>query len=292
MVMTAVSDANGTKLPRSGYFWGVHPPRYVAAAVHGELRGVTEESETPVGSWFEMQRSHTPSSLIPPYADQSLAFQRTSSEIPALHKTTAANVFLPTWTGSTDSSWREFRRAFEPLRLAADAVIEAIDDTLGRGLGTSSQERHAGLSAVARLVDVLGLRRPAILRMAGVPESTFYAWQKNPGSAIRTSTISRLLRLQAQVAILDEALGRDRMRSWLLSADRFERLQGNDTEFARVLAEAETAVRETVRITPRRRMRRADYAASSADDTGASTQDATAWPGAVKIPNQETPSGQ
>ena len=174
-------------------------------------------------------------------------------------------------------------------KLRAGVVIEAVDDTLGRGLGTSPGERHAGLSAVARLVDVLGLRRPAVLRMAGVPESTFYAWRKNPGSVIRTSTISRLLRLQAQVAILDEALGRDRMRSWLLSADRFERLQGNDTEFARVLDEAEAAVRDTARIMPRRRMRRADYSASFAGEAEAGTPEIAVWPGAAKIPDQEGP---
>jgi hypothetical protein len=287
MVMTAVSDANGTKLPRTGYFWGVHPPRYVSSAVHGEFHGIAEDSETPVGSLFEMQQSQTPSSLIPPYADQLLAFQWKSSEIPALHKTAAAAVFFPTRAGSTDSSWWEFRRAFEPLRLAADAVIEAIDDTLRRELGTSSQEKHAGLSAVARLVDVLGLRRPVILRMAGVPESTFYAWRKNPDSVIRTSTISRLLRLQAQVAILDEALGRERMRSWLLSADRFERLQGNDTEFAQVLDEAEADVRDTARIIPRRRMRRADYSASFAGETEVSAPETAVWPGAGKVRSQE-----
>lgn len=291
MVMTAVSDANGTRLPRSGYFWGVHPPRYAASAVHGELHGDAEDSETSVDSWPETQQSYTPSSLIPSYADQLLAFQWASPEIPALHTTAAAAVFLPGWSGSTDSSWREFRRAFEPLRLAAEAVIEAIDDTLSRGLSTSPENKHAGLSAVARLVDVLGLRRPVILRMAGVAESTFYAWRKNPGSVIRTSTISRLLQLQAQVAVLDEALGQDRMRSWLLSADRFERLQGNDTQFAQVLTEAEAAVREAVRVTPRRRMRRADYAASPAAEAGASAKETTMWPGAAKTPSPESASG-
>jgi hypothetical protein len=79
---------------------------------------------------------------------------------------------------------------------------------------------HAGLAAVSRLVDILGLIRPTILRMGGVPSSTFYAWQNNPNAVIRTPTISRLLRLQAQIAILDEALGRERMRAWVLSAAR------------------------------------------------------------------------
>jgi len=70
---------------------------------------------------------------------------------------------------------------------------------------TAARTNHAGLAAVARLVDVLGLSRPTILRMGGVPTSTFfYAWQKSPHAVLRTPTVTRLLRLQAQVAILDE----------------------------------------------------------------------------------------
>lgn len=291
MVIAAVSDAKGTKLPRSGYFWGVNPPQYSASAVHGELHGATEGSETPVASLLEAQEHSTPSSLIPSYADPLLAFQWTLPDISVLHKTAAANVFLPASAESTDSPWREFRRALAPLRSAADAVIEAISDTLGRGDSTSPQAGHAGLSAVSHLVDVLGLSRPTVLRMAGVPESTFYAWQKNPRSVIRTPTIGRLLRLQAQVAILEEALGRDRMRSWIMSVNRFERLQGDEAEFAQVLGEAEAALREAVRITPRRRMRRADYAASSADDTKASIPETAAWTGAAKLSDPEGSRG-
>jgi hypothetical protein len=122
--------------------------------------------------------------------------------------------------------------------------------------------------------------------MGGVPASTFYAWQKNPNSVIRTPTVARLLRLQAQVAILDEALGRERMRSWLLSAERFDRLQGNDAAFARVLAEAETAMTDATRITPRRRMSRADYSAGSGVEAEASARKAPAWPGAAKMPDE------
>jgi hypothetical protein len=287
MFTAAVSDAKGTTLPRSGYFWGVHPPQYITSATRGEFHDVTEGSETRVSGWLEMQESHTPSDLIPPYADQLLAAQWAFPDVSILRKTAVVNVALPAWNESTDSPWQEFRRALSPLRLAADAVIEAISDPFGLGHNTSPQAEHAGLSAVARLVDVLGLRRPAVLRMAGVPESTFYAWRKNPGSVIRTPTIGRLLRLQAQVAVLDEALGRDRMRSWLMSADRFERLQGNEGEFAQVLDEAEAALREAVRIVPRRRMRRADYTASSADDVEAGKPETAAWPGAAKISNQE-----
>jgi hypothetical protein len=98
--------------------------------------------------------------------------------------------------------------------------------------------------------------------MGGVPSSTFYAWRNNPHAVIRTPTISRLLRLQAQIAILDEVLGRERVRAWVLSAARFEKLQGNEAAFAQVLAEAADALAEATRIKPQPRLRRAEYRAS------------------------------
>jgi hypothetical protein len=134
-----------------------------------------------------------------------------------------------------------------------------------RGDNTVAQTKHVGLAAVARLGDALGLSRPTILRIGGVPTSTFYAWQKSPHTALRTPTVTRLLRLQAQVAILDEALGRDRMRAWVLEADRLDKLQGDEAEFAQVLAEARTALAEATRIRPRPRMCRADYATGPGD---------------------------
>jgi hypothetical protein len=122
--------------------------------------------------------------------------------------------------------------------------------------------------------------------MGGVPSSTFYAWQKHPQSVIRTPTVTRLLRLQAQVAILDEVLGKERMQAWVLAEDHFGRLQGDDAEFTQVLAEAQASVAEVTRIRPRPRMRRADYAAipeDAADETGRSSP----FPGAIKLSEEK-----
>jgi hypothetical protein len=119
--------------------------------------------------------------------------------------------------------------------------------------------------------------------MGGVPSSTFYAWQKNPHSVIRTPTVTRLLQLQAQVAILDEALGRERMRAWMLSAERFDKLQGDEAAFAEVLAEAKTTLAETTRILPRPRMRHADYASGPDSRTHGPAHESPIWPGAAKI---------
>jgi len=154
--------------------------------------------------------------------------------------------------------------------------------------GTAARTKHVGLAAVARLGDALGLSRPTILRMVSVPTSAFYAWQKSPYTALRTPTVTRLLRLQAQVAILDEALGRDRMRAWVLEADRLDKLRGDEAEFAQVLAEARTALAEATRIRPRPRMRRADYAAGPGDAANEPVNEPSAFPSAAKISDEET----
>jgi hypothetical protein len=172
-----------------------------------------------------------------------------------------AHAVLPDWN-STDSPWQSFRRILMPLRSASEALDEDVRDTLKPERLPDARATHAGLAAVSRLVDILGLSRPTILRMGGVPSSTFYAWRNNPRAVIRTPTISRLLRLQAQIAILDEALGRERVRAWVLSATRFEKLQGDEVAFTQVLAEAADALAEAIRIKPRPRLRRTDYTAS------------------------------
>ena len=43
-------------------------------------------------------------------------------------------------------------------------------------------------------------------------------------------------------------LGRERMRGWVLSAERFEKLQGDDAAFGQVLAEAKAALADATRI--------------------------------------------
>jgi hypothetical protein len=196
-------------------------------------------------------------------------------------------VFVADWDDPTDSPWQELRRTLAPLRAASDALLEDINDTLEHEREMSARTKHAGLSAVARLVDVLGLNRPTILRMGGVPTSTFYAWQKNPHSVIRTPTVARLLRLQAQVAILDEALGRERMRAWVLSAERFDKLQADETAFGQVLSEAEAVLADKTRIVPRPRMRRADYASGVGNKVDVPGSEPSTWPGAAKLPERK-----
>jgi hypothetical protein len=184
-----------------------------------------------------------------------------------VRSTDVAYAYVSSWADETDSPWQELRRTLAPLQAASDALLGSIRETLEYEREASSRVKHAGLAAVARLVDVFGLTRPTILRMAGVPSSTFYAWQKNPHSVIRTPTVTRLLQLQAQVAILDEALGRERMRAWMLSPERFSRLEGDDAAFAEVLAEAKTALEREIRIKPRPRMRQADSGCGASSAT-------------------------
>jgi hypothetical protein len=282
----ASSDALGTVLPRQGLFPSVHAPSYRIAVIEGELQDTFSASETkingapePRGYWI----IQTPSAST--LADQLAMMFWPQTGLPAVRNNTdAVYAYFSDTNRSTNSPWQEVLSTIQPIRaITADAPLEDTGDALRRERDISAQRKHAGLAAVARLAEMLDLSRPTILRMGGVPESTFYAWQKSPHSIIRTPTVSRLLRLQAQVAILDEALGRDRMRAWALSADRLNRLQGDETEFDRALAEAGRAMAEETRIRPRPAMRRTDYASSSLDAPDQPASDPSTWPGASKI---------
>lgn len=259
-VSAAVSDARGTTLPRSGFFFSVHVPQYRAAVISSELFGAASDSETRASSWSDQRGYLTAQTSAPSlHADWLVPESWPQAAFPFIRGIDAAHVFFSGGEEPTDSPWRELRRTLAPLHAAADAVLENIHDTLEPERELSARRRHAGLTAVAQLTEALELTRPVILRMGGVPASTFYAWQKNPQSVIRTPTIVRLLQLQAQIGTLDEALGRERMRAWVLSPERFDRLQGDNDAFARVLAEAGTALTEATRIRPRPRMRHTDY---------------------------------
>jgi hypothetical protein len=287
----ARSDALGTVLPRSGFFPTAVPPRYRAAAIEGELPDGAFPSAkgTSIQGWpglYGFQATQTPSSSTFAARLPMSAWLQTGSSV--VRSNDVAHAFLSDPYGSTNSFWRETRDILRPLDPAVDAILEDINHTLQRERDISAQRKHAGLSAVTRLVEMLNLSRPTVLRMGGVPESTFYSWQKSPHSIVRTPTVTRLLRLQAQVAILDEALGKDRMQAWIRSADRLDRLQGNEADFAQVLAEASAALAEATRVTPRRRMRRADYAAGSLDAPNQPPSAASGWPGATKIAAEES----
>jgi hypothetical protein len=98
----------------------------------------------------------------------------------------------------------------------------------------------------------------------------------------------RLLRLQAQVGLLGDALGPERLRVWLLHGDRLNRLQGDDAAFAQVLAEAEEALAGGMRVAARPRMRAEDYE-SGAKQLAANPGKVTpGLPGAAKLPEELT----
>ena len=209
----ATSDARGTVLPRSGVFWGVRAPRYHSAIISGELPG-TAAAETQVRGWLEphiYQSGQTSSAQFQPnhmgLVNLWLNLSSTSAEvhgefsqnqpagswvqttIPVVRDSDVAYAFVPYWADLTESPWRGLRRTLAPLRVVSEAILENIGDTLERNRGDSGQSRHVGLTAVAQLTKVLELSRPVVLRMGGVPESTFYAWQKSPQSIVRTASV-------------------------------------------------------------------------------------------------------
>jgi hypothetical protein len=268
---TAISSAGGTTLPRLGFFRGVRAPQYQAVVVATELCSAQPGGETRINVPASGDEAQQTTSLSLPRCSLLLESLLQTGH-PVIRIDDFAHAVLPDWN-STDSPWQSFRRILMPLRSASEALDEDVRDTLKPDRLPDDRVTHAGLAAVSRLVDILGLTRPTILRMGGVPSSTFYAWRNNPHAVIRTPTISRLLRLQAQIAILDEALGRERMRAWVLSAARFEKLQGSDVAFAQVLAEAADALVEATQIKPQRRLRRADYTASLDRDDSSTQQE-------------------
>lgn len=309
---SATSSPRGTVLPRWGVFWGVRAPEYHTAVVLGELAS-SSANKTQIRYWLE-PHVHVTEQTSLPYSRTGLLrlanFDISLDEISAraygdlassqfitgsYSQTTAdrvirnvdvAHAFIPRWDDLTESPWRRFRDAVAPLRDAAVAILEAIAAELQQDVVDSNQSRHAGLAAVAGLTKILGLSRPTILRMGGVPESTFYAWQKNPQSIVRTPSVSRLLRLQAQVGLLAEALGLDGLNAWLHSRDRLEKLQGDDAIFAQTLAEAEEALTEATRVVPRPRMRLGDYEFHTEASIDNQAVEFPQWPGASKLPDE------
>lgn len=259
-IATAISSAGGTTLPRPGFFFGVHAPQYQAVVVATALASAPPSGETRGNIPASSHEAQQTALLSPPRCRLLLESLPQTGHL-VIRVDDFAHAVLPDWN-STDSPWQSFRRILMPLRSASEALDEDVRDMLKPERLPDARTTHAGLAAVSRLVDILGLSRPTVLRMGGVPSSTFYAWRNNPRAAIRTPTISRLLRLQAQIAILDEALGRERMRAWVLSAARFEKLQGDDAAFTEVLTEAADTLADATRIRPRPRLRHTDYAAS------------------------------
>lgn len=287
--MVAVSDSQGTTLPRRGVFLGVNVPLYRAAVIKGELFGAAQDHGTWIYSWREPHDCKiTQTGPVPQYTSQLLSKPELRMDNSTIRHTDVAYVSFASSGNVTDSAWQGFRRTLEPLKAVTEELLSEIEEALTQQRIISARAKHAGLTAVSRLVDILGVTRPTVLKMASVPASTFYFWQNNPQAIIRTPTVSRLLRLQAQIALLDEALGTDRMRSWILSSDHFHKLQGGETAFTQVLAEAEVALREVTQIKPRARMRHGDYAARTVESADDLIVDEPFWPGGAKLPEERT----
>lgn len=274
--IVATSSPQGTVLPRSGVFWGVRPPQYHSAVIVGELVNSWPEA-TQVRGWFEPHR-HLPEQTgltsaqterlrlmnfeidlgtisSWPFSNRTSSRLVTSSHVwtdapEFIRDIDVACVFVPKWNDLTDSPWRGLRDALAPL-LTAPVILEAVRKELEPNKVDSEQPRHTGLAIVDWFTRVLGLSRPTILRMGGVPESTFYDWRNHPQRTVRTSSVSRILRLQAQIGLLDKALGRDGMKAWMMSEDHLRGLQGDDATFMRTLAEAEETVKQATQIRPR-----------------------------------------
>jgi hypothetical protein len=310
--ITATSNSQGTVLPRSGVFWGVRPPRYHSAVIIDELVN-SWTGETQVRGWFESHR-HLPEqtsstssqterirlmnfeidvSMISSWSYSDLTSSRSATNSYAqagiaefIREVDVACVFVPKWNDLTESPWRDLENALAPLRAAPRAILEAIRKELERNKGGSKQPQHTGLAAVEWLTGTLGLSRPTILRMGGVPESTFYAWRNNPQAVVRAPSVSRILRFQAQVGLLDKALGRGGMKAWIMSEDHLRGLQGDDATFMQTLAEAEAAVKRETQITPRRRMRLEDYEFNAEQPADFPADELPSWPGASKLPDE------
>lgn len=307
----ATSSPQGTVLPRSGVFWGVRVPQYHSAIVLGE--DASRTSETKIRSWLEPHehlieqtslarlqggRLKIANFLIDLYTTYAGTYEDPNSTQFAtgsypqattayfVRDDDAAHAIVPRWDDLTESPWWRLHDALVPLRSATSAVLEAISSELQADKGHPDQSRHAGLAAVVWLTKLLGLSRPTILRMGGVPESTFYSWQKNPQSTIRTPTVRRLLHLQANVGLLAEALGLDGLRTWLLSGDRIEGLQGDDATFERTLAEAEEALTGMTQIVPRKRVRPKRSAFDAERSTNNPPLEFPARLGASKLPEE------
>jgi hypothetical protein len=277
----ATSDREGTELPRAGLFWGTRPPRLRSTVVLGELSAPGDPIATPISGWTLLNgwiEQTVPTTIVGADlrlgnfavqlktalplgygdADRATAIHGSFAHSTALHSIRAIDVAvarIPTWREPTESAWANVER----LLASSAAVLTTISEQIGPELAHVEAGEHVGLAAVGWLGRTLRLSRPVVLRMASVPESTFYAWQKSPMSTVHTLSVTRLLRLQAEIGLLAQGLGMDGLMSWLLSGDRLGRLQGTQTEFEQVMAEAEEGLAFSTKVSPRRRMRTEDY---------------------------------
>ena len=183
----------------------------------------------------------------------------------------------------TQSLFQKMHEILAPLRIASPISAPPEHTT---GQTTFSADRHAGLTAITWLTRMLRLSRPTILRMAGVPESTFYSWQKHPSSAVRIQSVNRLLKLQAHLGLLAQVLGEEAMRNWVFTSTHLESLQGDDDTFERILVQAQEETASTIRPRAAKRMKLEDYSNRPDRPIHDSASLLSSWPGAAKL-NEE-----
>ncbi|WP_343905197.1 hypothetical protein [Nocardioides aquiterrae] len=81
-----------------------------------------------------------------------------------------------------------------------------------RGPEASEETGNAGHRAVLWLKEFFGVSQRDACSIAGVPEATFYVWQNNPSSSVRSSGARRALKLRASLEVAISRLGIDDVR--------------------------------------------------------------------------------
>src|SRR5262245_40227648 len=169
----ATSSPQGTVLPRSGVFWGVHAPQYHAAIVLGEDTN-PGTAATQIRGWLEPHEHLTEQTSLARFQRGRLKIANFLIDLNAIYAGTygdptstqfatgsypqattpyfvrdddVAHAFVPRWDDLTESPWRRLHDALAPLRSAASAVLEAISIELEENEADSDQSRHAGLAA-------------------------------------------------------------------------------------------------------------------------------------------------
>jgi len=99
------------------------------------------------------------------------------------------------------------------------------------------EEGNAGYRAVLWLKDFFNSSQSGACAFAGVPEATFYVWQKNPSSSVRSVGARRALKLRASLEVAIARVGLDPIRSRVSAGspsieDRLRDSRGADWERA------------------------------------------------------------
>jgi hypothetical protein len=77
--------------------------------------------------------------------------------------------------------------------------------------------RHAGIAAVGWLCSNLSIARDRALRIAHVPQATYYSWVAKSDTVVRPKSVEHLLRVTSSLKLLESALGPEMARLVLTS---------------------------------------------------------------------------